>query len=312
MGFNFLKLFKSKNDKDEVMEVKKTFREIFFEKADEKLQTLSKAEQKPILKFVKRLDSYSMTPDTKKEIYRMKPFASDKFLVEFFVDVLEEIEYPREKIGWYFDYIPFWYCIGLFILSDSEKATNFTINTAKKFLETNCFDLPDFRRIFSFIEKEEYQSIKNEIENHFILLENLLDSYKWAKNIGLGLPSNDKWYLSFELKNYDERDEEPNEVWWLDVKVYPLNSGKDCSIKLKNWDKEDSCKVYSHFDDNKINVYYKDTTYHLKTERSLQNLKAMITEIEEVFGFKFSRKIHHQFTQGKIKNKGAIQKWLSS
>jgi hypothetical protein len=284
-------------------------------KINESAISLSKLKKKEALKFSKRLESYTHVPTNKKEIERMSSFSSNEFLVNFVLQVIENYKYPKES-KYPFDIISYWYCLCFLILSNEDKTTEFTINLGNQFLEKEHNDLWQFRRILEFIDNPKYKVLIKNIENYFASKQNDLESYKWAKEIELELPSNNKWALFFEISTdgkfrfgNDLTTKEKESRLRITTSVYPLQSEKCWEIELKNWNNTISA-WWPTLSKNEIRLEKKRKNYVLKTEPSLRNLKEVIKEIETVLGAKFDKTIYLKRFKGKIKNKNALQKWL--
>lgn len=276
---------------------------------------LSKPEQKEILKFSKRLESYIHVPSNIKEIERMNSFASNTFVVNLIY--LELIDYTYPKEGKYpFDKISYWYCICLLMLSNQEDAKKFVLDLGHNFLETQHLDLWQFRRILECTQNPEYKLLTKQIENYFLSKQNELESYKWAKEIDLKLPKDNNWALFFEISTdgrfrfgKDLTDREKENRLRITTSVYPLK-GKECwEIELKNWNNTISA-WWPVISKNELKLEKKRKKYILKTEPSLRNLKTVIEEIEETLNVTFNRTIYSKKFKGEIKNKNAVQKWL--
>jgi len=284
-------------------------------KINESVVNLSKSEQKKILKFSKRLESYIHVPTNKKEFERMISFASNDFLVNFVLKVLDDYKYPEES-KYPFDIVSYWYCICLLALSNIEEARKFPINLGNQFLKIEHNDLFLFRRILAFIKDTAYEPLTKDIENYFLSKQNELESYKWAKEIGLELPSDNNWALFFEISTdgkfrfgNDLTDKEKENRLRITTSVYPLRDKKCWEIELKNWNKTISA-WWPTLSKNEIKLEKKRKSYTLKTEPSLRGLKEVIQEIETALDIKLDRTIYSKRFKGKIKNKSAVQKWL--
>jgi ribosomal protein L23 len=288
----------------------------FIEIINKNVNDVSKVEQKEILNFLKRLQSYIHVPSNEKEINRMKAFSSKKFLVNFILKNLENYPYPR--ISTYpFDIISYWYCIALLILSEDTKGKDYVFGLAKQFIKNEHLDLWQFRRLLEFINIEEYGGIKKEIELYFLSKQNDLDSYKWAKQIGLELPKDNSWMLFFELSTdgkfrfgNDLTELEKEKRLRMTISVYPLQGERCWEIELKNWNNSISA-WWPNLTEREIRLSKKKNNYVLKTEPSILNLKEVINEVETVFNVKFDKTIYSKRFKGKIRNKNAVQKWLN-
>lgn len=287
----------------------------FIKQLNENVLTLDKSVQKDILKFSKRLESYSHVPTNEKEILRTKPFASNQNLVAFVLQNMQEYPYPA-KSDYPFDTISYWYCIALFIVSEEEKSSAFVLNLINEFIEKNHNDLWQFRRLLESIELKEYQAVKKKIDSYFLSKQIHLESYKWAEQIGLELPKDNSWMFYFEISTdgkfrfgNDLSEEEKVSRLRLKVSVYPLQGEKCWEIELSNW-KNSVSAWWPTLSERTIRLSHKPNDYTLKTKPSLQNLKELIKEIESVFNISFDKTMYNQTFKGKIKNKNAIQKWL--
>ncbi|WP_298503501.1 hypothetical protein [uncultured Maribacter sp.] len=285
------------------------------EKLNKSTINLSKLEKKEALKFSKRLESYTHVPTNKKEIERMNSFISNEFLVSFVLQIIENYKYPRES-KYPFDIISYWYCLCFLILSNQDKATEFSINLGNQFLEKNHNDLWQFRRLLEFIDNPKFKVLTKNIENYFLSKQNDLESYKWAKEIGLELPNDNNWALFFEISTdgrfrfgNDLTPKEKESRLRITTSVYPLQGGKCWEIELKNWNNTVSARWPTLFK-NEIRLEKKRKNYVLKIEPSLRNLKLVIEEIETILDTRFDKTMYMKRFKGKIKNKNAVKKWL--
>ncbi|WP_298781943.1 hypothetical protein [uncultured Polaribacter sp.] len=288
----------------------------FIEQINKNLKNIPKDKQKEILKFSKRLESYTHVPTNEKEINRMKPFSTNKFLINFILKEIDTYNYP--KVSKYpFDIISYWYCIALLILSEDEKGNDYVIGLAKRFLKNEHLDLWQFRRLLEPIKIRDYKIIKKEIASYFLSKLNDLESYKWAKQIGLELPKDNSWIFFFKISTdgkfrfgNDLTDLEKEKRLSITVSVYPLQGEKCWEIELKNWNNSISA-WWPNLSERKIRLSKNKNDYILKTKPSLYSLKEIIKEVENVFNVKFDKTIYSKRFKGKIKNKNAVQKWLN-
>jgi len=289
---------------------------VFIEKLNKNAQNLPKNEAKDILKFAKRLESYTHVPSNEKEINRIKIFSSNTFLVNFILKNIEQYPYPNES-KYPFDIISYWYCIALFIMSKEEKARGFVINMAEEFMHNEHLDLWQIRRLLEAVNPKEYQNIKEKISSYFISKQEYLESYIWAKKIGLELPKDNSWMFFFEISTdgkfrlgNDLTETEKEQRLRITVSVYPLQ-GQNCwEIELKNWNNSISA-WWPNLSEREIRLSKQNRNYKLKTKPSLLNLKKVIEEVETEFNVKFNKTIYSKRFKGKIKNKNAVQKWLN-
>lgn len=285
----------------------------FIEKINEKVKNVPKTEQKEILKFSKRLESYIHVPTNEKEINRMSSFSSNQFLIKFILKNIKEYNYPTTS-AYPFDTISYWYCIALLIISKNDDGKSFVLDLAKKFIKNEHLDLWQFRRLLEPIEIQEHQIIKKEIESYFLSKQKEIESYKWAKQIDLELPKDNSWMLFFEISTdgrfrfgNDLSELEKEKRLWMNVSVYPLKGKRCWEIELKNWNNS----IFAWWPTlSEREIRLSKNNYILKTKPSLQNLKKIIKEVETVFNVTFDRKIYSKRFKGKIKNKNAVQKWL--
>lgn len=273
-------------------------------------------EQKEILKFSKRLESYTHVPTNEKEIQRMKSFSHNKYLVAFIQKNLENYSYPKAS-KYPFDIVSYWYCITLIVLSESTDGRNYVLDVARRFIKNEHLDLWQFRRLLDSIKLEEYQTIKKEIDAYFSLKQNDLESYKWAKQIGLELPKDNSWMFFFEISTdgkfrfgNDLTDLEKEERLRMTISVYPLQGKKCWEIELKNWNNSISA-WWPNLTEREIRLSKKKNDYVLKKKPTLSNLKEVIKEVEILFNVRFNKTIYSKRFKGKIKNKNAIQNWLN-
>ena len=275
-----------------------------------------KAEQKALAKLYNRLESYIDTPTDPKHILRMAPFASNAHLVNTVLEALRQYNYP-EKSGYPFDIISYWYCISLLALSEQQEANDFVRNLASDFLQQEHSELWLFRRFFENMPNDEYAEIGTQIIEHFLELQNTLESYQWAKSIGLILPTDNNWRISFEIstsgkfqcsKPYPTAEEE--KLISMNVSLYPLSWKNQCwEIKLRNPNNSINA-WWPTSSTNTIKLERKWRDYTMKTTPSLRNLKLTIKEIETAFDIQFNRKFCLKTFSGKIGNRNAVQKWL--
>lgn len=300
------KLFRITHKKQQV-EIKEIIDTI-----NEKIIHLPEAEQKTVLKFAKRLDSYIYIPHQKKEKLRMKPFSEDAFLVDFLLDILNEYDYyPKPHAHNYNNGKPYWYILFLLMLSNKPNATDFVIQMAENFLKEKHIDLYRFRQAFRQLNLPQFKTIQNDVECYFLSIQDTLEAYQWAKEIGLQLPSDDNWRITFDIgTSNSDLTNNKEKTFSVMVTVMPLEQGRTWEIRLSNRDNSVSA-WYPNLSENKIVVRKQDKDYFLNNKPSLRNLKKVMTEIEEVFDVKFSKTLLHSYFQGKIRNKNTVQKWLN-
>lgn len=271
--------------------------------------------QKLLNKFIKRVDSYYYVPSTEKEMNRTKVFAVDERLIEFVFEYIKK-DYSHLQ-GYNFDSSVtersfFWNILAFLRFSKQYKIKIYIINLAEQFLKADHEDLYIFRIFLGYIDDPVFKEIKTKVENHFLAIQDSLESYKWAKEIGLELPSNDKWQISFTINATEYKKEQIS----LDIKVYPIQ-GKDIRGEYRCW--ENCMGNYNNTvsgwwpitADDEIKIDY-TVKYRLKVKPSLLNLKTNIKEVEDILGVKFDKKIEFLWVQGKVKKKNTIQKWLNS
>lgn len=284
-------------------------------KINESVDAFPKEEKKEILKFTKRLESYIHVPTNKKEVERMLPFAHKDYLIDYILKNINDYKYP-EKSEYPFDIISYWYCLALFVQSERKEAKNFVQNLIEKFLNSEHEDLWQFRRFLSAFESTtEYDKAKETIENYFLSKQDSLESYLWAKEIGLELPSDNNWILFFEISTDGEfrfgndlSEEEKERRLVIKTSAYPLQGKKCWEIELNNWNNSISA-WWPNLSEREVIIDNKKN-YYLKTMPSLRNLKELIQELEDHFAINFKRQIYLKTFKGKIKNKNAVQKWL--
>lgn len=283
------------------------------------IESLAEEEQKDVLKFSKRLESYIHVPVNEKEYKRMAVFATNSATVQVVLKSLSEYNYPK-KYNHTFDIISYWYGLALLVQSENKEAKKFVLDLINNFLQSKHPDLSQFRRFLSFItHTKEFDTIKVTVENYFLSKQNELESYNWAKEIGLELPEDDKWYINFEIStdgkfrsgnSLSTKEKESRLI--LIVTAYPLRRENNCwEIELKNWNKSITA-WWPIITERTIKLDNKWKNYKLKTTPSLRNLKNVIQEIEKVLNVKFERNIYLKTFSGKIKNKNAAQNWLKN
>lgn len=279
---------------------------------NEKATHLAEAEQKSVLRFAKRLDSYSYIPHQKKQKIRMKPFSEDGFLVDFLLDILNEHDYyPKPHAHNFNNGKPYWYILFLLMLSNKPNASNFVTQMAEKFLQEKHIDLYLFRLTFGQFNLPQFKSLQKDIEDYFLSIEDSLESYQWAKEIGLELPSDDNWHITFDIGiDHNYFTDNMENYFSIVVTVMPLERGNTWKIDLSGRDNSIFAR-WPNLSENKIVDKNHSKDYFLKNKPSLRNLKKVIAEIEELFDVKLSKTLLHSYFQGKIKNKNAVQKWLN-
>lgn len=284
----------------------------------ENAKKLPKAQQAKIKKFANRLESYSWVPSNKKESQRMNAFASDQELIVHTLEAAKQYSYPN-AYDHTFDIITYWYCLSLFAESDIGETREFVRDLATAFLESKHKDLWMFRRSLQYRLDDDFDDIRGKIESYFISKQNKLESYIWAKEIGLELPSDDNWRFYFRISTDGEfrsrnslPDNQKRTYFWISTSVYPLNDDQCWEIEVKNMSRTISA-WWPVLHEKGIQFEYDDDTYEirtLKTTPSLRNLKPLIEELENLLDVTFDRNICTKRFSGKIRNKPAIQKWL--
>lgn len=291
----------------------------------ENIKSQQVSEQKQKVKFINRLSSYWHVPSNQKEVNKMLPFAQQLSIVDFVLDNLTIYGYPQEiTFDVDFDIIGYWYCLALLMVSDDKNAHDFVLDLIDRFIDTEHDDLWQFRRILNYIDNDIFKQAKVEVESYFLSREKTLESYKWAQDIGLELPSNDKWGLEFcfdtqgeYIMKSDIPCEEKNVFFQLRVSVYPLDgcggsltAGNCYRIEFDNLSRTVRGN-WSLGRDKTLTVDINDDYYKIiDVNPSLIHLKDFIKELEDIFEFKFNRTIVTKSFHGGIKNKNAVQKWL--
>ncbi len=283
------------------------FEEKISNSLEAKLKKVSDTDKKEIIKFFDKVNSYIyfVASRSKKDIYRLEKFAKNTLLIELFVETLKEVEYPLEFTPNAYSgiYGGYWYIISTFTISNNNKAEEFVIELAKKLLNSKHPDLYTFRRIFSYVENSKFEEIKQEINNYYISLEEDLESYIWAKENDIKIPSDHNWYIDLDFTN--EIPENENDEYMqinLRVRIHPLFE-KDWSIRLesiqqnpKGIKKYYPIEIYGCFnsyEDELIVHKYRRKKYTLKTKVNLRNLKEFMAELESTFKLKFDRENYY-------------------
>ncbi len=270
-----------------------------------------------IRKFCKKISTFSHVPLNRKQVERMKPFASDA-MADFMVDVLKKYNIPDERLH-HFSAVTYWYSLALITLNSSPKSIAYLEQLTESLTAVKHETVSLLRKLFeSAQEKPAIAPLQEAIERYYQALKPEIEAYSWATETGLVVPENNyKWNVDLILTTDGETwrdvnklsEKEKLECVSMTVKVFgeALGDGKSWEIIVRNPDK--MLARWPGSAPQKIKTA-KGGYADLGTNPSLLNLKDLIKETESILGVKFQRKLaHSEFSKG-IRNKNAVQEWL--
>lgn len=285
-----------------------------------RITSLPYLEQKDTLNFCERLITYSHVPSNYKEICRMKQFALNENLVKIILDNLSIYDFDKNH-G--ITDISFWYSVSLLLLTTSDKNRIYIETLAQKMIKEDHEDLWIFQRIMNSNEFSYYSNIKTQITIFISKKINYLEPYLWAEEVGLSLPYDSDWEITFFLESDNEfsviRNGSKENDFRFDMRLtlFPLQGNDIWFINFSKlfWSKDINNNLainsstiingYLPSEESKIK-----NKINLKTPLSLMNLKEFIKELEDFYKIRFDQNNYRIRTSGKVKNKNAIKKWL--
>lgn len=273
-----------------------------------------KGNPKELDKLIKKIESCSHAPTTDKHTKRMLPFAENPEMMAFINQKLKVYfiscnEFNDDENGWKdYDIIESWYLFTLLLYSPKvEETVVFALDRMKTSKNSTLFI---FRRILHLCNNPIYEKQLAEIEEYFHNLSRNTNIYRWLNELEVTPPSTYNWELICNFRAESDKDINPlSDNLYLIVKGFePEGDGKSFEIQLS--DRERNTQNRWNDFSNENYFHFKNKKIQLKKVPNILNLKEFITELEEIFQFKFNRKFDfNYFTKG-FKKKENIQKWF--
>lgn len=273
-----------------------------------------KGNPKELDKLIKKIESCWHAPTTDKHTKRMLPFAENPEMIGFINQKLKAYfiscnEFNDDENGWKdYDIIESWYLFTLLLYSPKvEETVVFALDRMKVSKNSTLFI---FRRILHLCNNPIYEKQLAEIEEYFHNLSRNTNIYRWLNELEVTPPSTYNWELICNFRAESDKDVNPlSDNLYLIVKGFePEGDGKSFEIQLS--DRERNTQNRWNDFSNENYFHFKNKKIQLKKVPNILNLKEFITELEEIFQFKFNRKFDfNYFTKG-FKKKENIQKWF--
>jgi len=287
-------------------------------------------EHKEILKFIKNIDSFLRCPKNYSEgEKRIKKSIDYTLIAKPISSVITNYEpITADPIrNDYDDFKLFYYCLYLLCFDGSEASCKAMDDITDKAILNKNPNLKALRYYFSlFKETKAIKPLYEKVETYFNSISHLVESNIWAKDIGLIVPEK-SWFIEFTLGTdstpYIAPSLEKGIIIKVSVTGKPKGNGASWAIDINNKEGTiygnygmyyDGTDVYEIVIDRKENVSTNKaiiTTVELTVKPSLLNFHSLLDELEQILKIKFVRKMRFSYFTKGIKNKKAVDKWLT-
>ncbi|NOQ73291.1 MAG: hypothetical protein GQ574_14900 [Crocinitomix sp.] len=284
------------------------------------LQLSDKAEElnansKELQKLMSKIKSTSHAPTSEKHTKRMAPFAKDPKIVALVNNVLKSYFIKENQFvvksdsHASHDIIETWYLFTLLLYSPKvEETVDFMLDSM---IDDRNSYLSIARRVLNFCKNPVYNKHLKKVEAFFVKQNKTTKVYQWMDELGVIPPAIFNWEFSIQLRtaivpSIDSKIE--NELSLFISANEPKGDGESFRIELRDRNREVDMRWEDFSVENSIR--FKGKVLKLSVIPSIDNLRILIPEIEELFGQKFDRKYAFQYFTRGFKNKGNIQKWF--
>ncbi|WP_162618033.1 hypothetical protein [Shewanella halifaxensis] len=257
---------------------------------------------KKLIKLINNLSAFTHVPGSREQAYRMQKYADDEQIVAFVLEHMRQVDLTSVGDLLRPGIIEYWYCLALLCLSNNKTANEFLTAHCQYYLNDEASEAWLLRRLLILVDVAHLGEINKKVSQYFQEKEAVADSFVWAREIGLQLPTNEDWWAEITCKGASDKSEQ--EYLSLKIQLFPLQEN-DCWEIYINVGRGKSLGRWCSSQQPKINGEA------LLCHSSLLNFASIVTEVETKTGLRFDFSDVSIRGSRNVKNRKAIKSWFN-
>ncbi|MGH1337142.1 MAG: hypothetical protein ACRBFS_13545 [Aureispira sp.] len=242
----------------------------------------------------------------------MLPFVGDSTIMEFVnrelaTYFLQEQEFqPNQSTVGIYDVKRVWYLFALLVYAEEIQTTVVLIWQRMKAVKNP--DISLIRRILMRCSNSVYQSLEQEVALYFAQQNPQTKVYQWLQKHPIEPPTTIDWNFVFRLQTKPNPASATAPLFLMVSAHAPKGDGLSFKIQLT----DQNYNIYGTWNDFSTQSFIKVglAKKQLFLVPELDNLKELLTKLEEIFELEFDKNYHFQYFSKGFKKKTSIQKWL--